>query len=338
LRVFLARPALLTRDETAAGITAVFAPWPGQKSISNTAYPNYFTASETPAESTGNYCVENRPNSGLSAVTMKLQDFRFLEDPRFRRERLMWIILVPISLLLITGVLVAFYLQHRETVEIATSEDSPPYVPTDIPLTPEQEADRSVGNARQAFMEKDFVKARELLAPVDLEKLKSAEAWELAGQLQLEAGDREAAMTSFNKGLALDPYPGLMFHKALLLRDDGKLDEALTALLAARERAPNDPVISNEYYLIQIEMGRSDQVTAEIEALVAQAGTLGSEKWVVALAGLYLERGNYAEGARFLSLGKKVLDPVAFNQLLENPIILRHQGRPEILPLYLENL
>jgi len=24
----------------------VFAPWPGQKSISNTAYPNYFTASE----------------------------------------------------------------------------------------------------------------------------------------------------------------------------------------------------------------------------------------------------------------------------------------------------
>jgi hypothetical protein len=37
---------LLTRDETAAGITAVFAPWPGQKSISNTAYPNYFTASK----------------------------------------------------------------------------------------------------------------------------------------------------------------------------------------------------------------------------------------------------------------------------------------------------
>ncbi len=39
------RPALLARDETAAGITTVLAPWPGQKSISNTAYPHYLTAS-----------------------------------------------------------------------------------------------------------------------------------------------------------------------------------------------------------------------------------------------------------------------------------------------------
>jgi len=271
---------------------------------------------------------------------MKLQDFRFFEDPRFRKERLMWVILIPVALLLITGVVIVFFLQQTAATETerARAEDSNPYVaPPDVPLTPEEQANRNVGDARDAFLDKQFDQARELLSTVDFEKLQSASAWELAGRLQLEAGDQDAAMTSFTKGLALDPSPGLLFRKALLLRDSGKLKEAQAELVMAKEKAPGDPVISNEYYLLRIQMGQTEQVTTEIEAILAQTGTLGSEKWVVALAGVFLERGDYAEGARFLALGKNALDPVAFSQLLDNPIILRHQGRPEILPLYLDN-
>ncbi len=253
----------------------------------------------------------------------------------------MWIILIPTTLLLITGVLVAFYLQQKVPSEAETAriEESQPYTPPpEKPLTPEEQANRSVSEAREAYGEKRFDQAKELLASVDLEKLQSASAWELAGRLQLEADDQEAAITSFTKGLALDPSPGLLFRKALVLRDRGELEAALADLLLAQEKAPGDPVISNECYLLRIQMGRTEQVTTEIETLVAQTGTLGSEKWVVALAGVFLERGDYAEGARFLSLGKKALEPAAFQQLLNNPVILRHQGRPEILPLYLDNL
>ncbi|MEX1120031.1 MAG: hypothetical protein WEB60_14690 [Terrimicrobiaceae bacterium] len=269
---------------------------------------------------------------------MKLQDFRFFEDPRFRKERLMWVILIPVSLLIITGVVVAFFLQQAEPSEADMARNSQPLVELpERPLTPEEQANRSAGDARQAFLDKEFDKARELLSTVDLEALQSASAWELAGRLQLEAVDQSAAMTSFTKGLALDPSPGLLFRQALLLRDSGKLEEALAQVRLAREKAPSDPVISNEYYLLQIQMGQAGQVTADIEELIAQTGTLGSENWVVALAGVFLDRGDYAEGARFLNLGKKALDPVAFRQLLENPVLLRHQGHPDILPLYLEN-
>jgi hypothetical protein len=44
LRVFLAWPALLRRDKTAAGIAAAFAK---PKILSNAAFPNYFTGSKS---------------------------------------------------------------------------------------------------------------------------------------------------------------------------------------------------------------------------------------------------------------------------------------------------
>ncbi len=272
---------------------------------------------------------------------MKLQDFRFLEDPRFRKERLMWIILTPLSLLLLGGVIFAFYLQQKEATEeeSARREDSKPYVaPPEVPLTPEQQANQTVGDARTAYTEGRFEEARDLLAEVDLKSLHSTTAWELHGRLQAASGDKKAAVESFSEGLEIEPSPGLLFRRALVLRDLGNLDASLADLHQAVDKAPNDPVLSNEYYLLRIQMGQSEQVTTEIEAILAQTGTIGSERWVVALAGIFLERGDYAEGARFLALGKSALDSVAFKQLLDNPIILRHQGRPEVLPLYLQNL
>ena len=46
LHVIFARPALLARSKTAAGIATGLAPGPSQKSNSNATFPNFFTASQ----------------------------------------------------------------------------------------------------------------------------------------------------------------------------------------------------------------------------------------------------------------------------------------------------
>ncbi|GAB4165976.1 MAG: hypothetical protein Fur0032_03080 [Terrimicrobiaceae bacterium] len=64
LRVFLARPALLARDETAAGITTVPTPWPGQKFSSNTDYSHYFTASQGSPQEIGKKATPPKESKG----------------------------------------------------------------------------------------------------------------------------------------------------------------------------------------------------------------------------------------------------------------------------------
>ena len=51
-----------------------------------------------------------------------------------------------------------------------------------------------------------------------------------------------------------------------------------------------------------------------------------------------LEKGDYGQAANLLGLGKRAVAPEVFEQMLKNPVISRHQSRPEIMGFFFSNL
>ena len=271
----------------------------------------------------------------------------YFKDRRYRQNRILMVIMIPLALVLLAGVGELLYRQQnprrlvgRENFSLPTPNTSPNTSPGAMPgTTPSAMPDalgKRIEEAVLAFRTGDSDGARKLLEGIDLEKAGVSAGWELAGLLKERGGDKKAASERYSRGIATVPSEGLYYRRAILRRENGEFDLALDDLNQALVLAPADILLSNDRLLLLIQMGHKQQASEEIKALNA-LGTDGSGR-VFALCGLLLEDGEYAQGASVLEACKKVLPPHVFDQMLKNPILSRHQGHPEIMPFYIKNL
>ena len=54
--------------------------------------------------------------------------------------------------------------------------------------------------------------------------------------------------------------------------------------------------------------------------------------------GMALEKGDYGQARNLLGIGKRTVAPEVFEQMLKNPVISRHESRPEIMPFFFSNI
>ena len=211
-----------------------------------------------------------------------------------------------------------------------------PTVPAPKPSALTEELQKQIQVAVMAYTRGDLAAARESISEVDLVKAGSAPAWEVAGLLKERDGDNKAAGNFYSQGITLTPTAGLYYRRAALRRADRDLPRSLEDLERAVLLAPGNPVFSNERLLLLIQMGRTVQAGKEMKVLSDRGGS--AEGWVFGFCGMALEKGDYAQAARLLARAQQIFAPETFAQLLKNPVIVRHQGRPEILPFFFTNL
>jgi len=207
------------------------------------------------------------------------------------------------------------------------------------PRRPSSETDGDlVGQALGAFESGDAALARKLIDRVDLSLAQPTSFWLLAGVLKEKAGDSSAAMDIYSKGIDSSPSPNLYYRRALLFRANGNLEAALGDLEEVVGEEPNDLLASNERFLLLLQMGRKEQMLAELRDKNSGGKSLREGSCVLGLCGLALENGQFSEAVTLLNHGKSLLEPTVFEQLLSNPVILRHQAHPALLPFYIRNI
>ncbi len=271
----------------------------------------------------------------------------YFQDPRFGPDRIRLFKLLLAGLVLLAGAGLLLFLPQnparnsakpalpRKTTEEAvpstdTANEKSPALPSD----PEERIEKAI----LAYSAGDTGGAEKLLTGVDLRRHGSAGAWELAGLLKQAAGDRKAAGEFYTQGIALFPSEGLYYRRALLYREDEALSQALEDMNKAAAHSPDDVVISNERLLLLLQIGRKDLVEKELQQLNSRDAGSSPGAWIFAMCGVALENGEYDKAARLLGLAKKSVPPQIFGQLLKNPVLVRQQTRPEILPFYISNL
>jgi hypothetical protein len=203
-------------------------------------------------------------------------------------------------------------------------------------LPPSDPYQKRIVAAVKIFMSGDRPGARDLLSGVDLVKANSAPAWELAGLLKEFEGDNNAAGDYYTRGIGLTPTGGLFYRRAVLRRTAGNFPQALEDMDRAEKMMPENPVFSNERILLLIQMGRKAQAGAEMKALSDRGGE--ADGWIFGFCGMALEKGDYGQAKNLLGIGKRTVAPEVFEQMLKNPVISRHQSRPEIMPFFFSNI
>jgi tetratricopeptide (TPR) repeat protein len=259
----------------------------------------------------------------------------YFKDPRYRQERVLWAVGLPLTAVILAGIAWAFLSPPAPAASKPTADDTfHPLPPTPTPV-PDVAAER-IAAALLAFQSGDIAASAKSLEGVDLAKAGSAPAWELAGILKESAGDKRAAMEIYSAGIAGNPSAGLHYRRAILLRNEGNLDRALEDMESATSHTTVHPLLVNERLLLLIQMGRKDRAREEMKVLADRAADPAG--WIFARCGLALDDGDYAEGARLLTLAKNSSQPAVFHQLLGNPVLSRHQSRRELLPFYFSNI
>ena len=257
----------------------------------------------------------------------------YLEDERFRHEHNVIAVAITFIFLAFAGITVVFSLRPDD-------EKPPVYAAVPGALPPREEApdspDKIIKKAVSSFLSGDNDRANQLLAGVDLEQAASPQAWELAGMLKEGAGDSRGAMEIYSRGIAVAPSEWLFYRRAVLHRANGEFELALDDMDRATASPPVHHLLSNERFLLLIQMGRQDQARAELQAL----NTNGDDPagWIFGLCGMALQNGEYQEAGRLLASAKQSADPSVFQQILKSPILSRHQARPELMPFYFSNL
>ncbi len=155
------------------------------------------------------------------------------------------------------------------------------------------------------------------------------QGWELAGRLAERDGDMEAAVSNYQKGLALHPTSGLHLRLALLLLKSGDAQSALPHLEAGHAMDPSNALVSNLRLLTLLHLGRKNEVEQEVSAWSAIGGD--SAPWVFALAAVFFEHGDFQQGAGLLRLGRSTVDRATFDLLLDHPALASHANKPEVL-------
>src|SRR5208283_2250134 len=91
----------------------------------------------------------------------------------------------------------------------------------------------------------------------------------LYGQALKAAGQGEQATAQFNEELKVNPYDFTANTEiALLLRQDGRMDEALAHITMALQVRPNDPGALYQRASIHISQGLIEQARQELEQLI----------------------------------------------------------------------
>lgn len=255
----------------------------------------------------------------------------FFEDPRFRRARMTFVGLFGMTVLVFVGIAIMLLREAKLSSEGDLTEIEPARV--DLPESPHKVIETAIHLSQAG----NLAGAKKVLLRVDLEKANSAEGWELAGALMAAEGRTEAALSLYDKAIAIRPSSSLYYRRAHLLREHGDFDLALKSMELALALAPGDVFLSNERLLLLVQSGRKEIANDLIQALREQGSPGSSSPWILGLCGVALENGEFSEAKKTLSAGQAALAPEVFNQLLSNPVIVRHVSRPEISPFYFRN-
>lgn len=267
--------------------------------------------------------------------------FKDFHDTRYKDARRLLIGSVAGVALTAGGLTALLWFSEPQTTEPAKVVVRAPPEPEPEPApTPEptlSSTDR-FELAKRAFASGDLNKTREFVQEIDLVQLGSPFAWELAGFLQSHFGDKKAAMSTFTQGLASAPSAQLHYRRGVLYREEGDFEHAWEDFDRASRLDRTDFTISNERLMLLTQMGRNDQVREEILAQTTTGLPADIKAWVFGLCALALEKGQYPEAAKLLAFAQKNMDRQAFQRLLANPVILRHQNEPEIFSYYFTNI
>ena len=269
----------------------------------------------------------------IQDLTEPIPKVHYLEDQRFSHEHNIVALAGTLIFLALAGIAVVFTVRRDD-------EKPPVYAAVPGGLPPQEAApdspDKITKKAIRAFLSGEKDRAKQLLAGVDLAQAASPLAWELEGMLKEDAGDNRAAMETYSQGIAVAPSEWLFYRRANLHRASGEFDLALEDMDRATAIPSVHALISNERLLLLIQMGRQDQVRAELQALDARKAEPSS--WIFGLCGMALQDGDYQKAGRLLASGKQSVDRSIFDQILKNPVISRYQTRPELMPFFFSNL
>lgn len=283
--------------------------------------------------------------------------FSYFQDPRYRQERILWVIVIPLMLLALAGVGILMVLKLRSFDKEKARPPLPPNppaqaspesrpsnirkedkkeepTPTPLPENPSE----IIALAVIALQSGKLEDAQALIEKVDLDKAGSSLGWELSGLLKESAGDKKSAHDIYSRGIAATSAANLYYHRAVLNRESGAFEQAAEDFDQAAKRNTTDIVISNERLLFLIQIGRGRQASEEIEQLNARTKKAGTNGWIFAQCGLALTEGDYQRGGQFLASAKQVVDPRIFEQMLKNTVISSHMTQPEIMPFYIRNM
>lgn len=261
----------------------------------------------------------------------------FFRDPRYRIERITWILVVPGIVVMLAVTCIIFYFREAawREAELARRAREEAAQPAPTPVKRAASAQEQVAEAAWAFDSGKVEEAKELLAGVDLEKLASPEAWSLAARVQASGENPAGGIETFTRAITATPSSELYYRRALLYRDTAEFDNARKDLEQAAALEPNNPIYPNERLLLLLQMGRKDQVKAEVTSIILSKAE--PRFWVFGLAGLALENKQFGEAAELLTKARALIDEKSYRQLLSNPTVSRHQGRSEIYPLFISN-
>jgi tetratricopeptide (TPR) repeat protein len=130
-------------------------------------------------------------------------------------------------------------------------------------------------------------------------------AHSLYGQALKAAGKPEQATTQFNEELKVNPYDFTANTEiALLLRQDGKLDDSLAHIALALQVRPNDPGALYQRASIHLSQGLTDQARGELEQIVRDYPSFSEAH--AALATVYYRLKRPADGDREAAEARRV--------------------------------